>query len=68
MPTLPPPLRRYQHSKPVIQLQASLVYVFVHVIDEQPEECGAKEGGEDECDDEACVRHDDPLEIWEKQG
>ena len=35
------------------------MYVFVHVIDEQPEKCGAEKRGKDECDDEACVRHDD---------
>jgi hypothetical protein len=58
VPTRRPPLRRREHVEPVVELETPQVDVAVEIVYREPDEHGAKEGGEDERDDEIGVHHD----------
>jgi hypothetical protein len=51
------PLRRLYKAEEVLELDAVVVDVAVHEVDEYPEKDGAEEAGEDNGDDEVCVCH-----------
>lgn len=43
--------------KPVIKLQTAQVDVSVNIVEGEPDECSAKDSGEDNSDDKVGVRH-----------